>query len=330
MVELGVLKRISVRDVWPHEALHFTKWLAERIDELGTALGLCLELVGREIPVGRFSVDLLARDVDRQRPVVIENQLYPTDHDHLGKLITYAAGLDAAVIVWISPEFCEEHRAALYWLNAHTDNDVEFFGVTLETLQIDDSRPAVNFKVLASPNGWQRAVSGSAAGQRSRGGNAFYQTFFTAMLQDLGERGMLSRSAPSDRNYQIVERVFRNIQFAVAFSRSVLKVQCCIETPDSRVDQIVFAHLREQQNEIQEEVSESVGWGFDDDRNRQTITLYSDPFDRNDADAMNHARVWAVGRLLELRAALMPRLETVVPAAEAAVREGNGTVLEPA
>jgi hypothetical protein len=69
---------------------------------------LDLEFSQTEAAVGSFRADIEAKDTGRDRQVLIENQLEPTDHGHLGQLLTYAAGLDAAVIVWISPEIREE------------------------------------------------------------------------------------------------------------------------------------------------------------------------------------------------------------------------------
>ena len=77
---------------------------------------------------------MLATDLNQNRPVIIENQLEATNHDHLGKLLTYAAGYDANVIVWLTREFRDEHRAALDWLNQRTSDDTQFFGVAVRTV----------------------------------------------------------------------------------------------------------------------------------------------------------------------------------------------------
>lgn len=110
---LSTIRRVELRNVWPNEATDFTPWLAENIGELGAALGLELGLRQREADVGGYSLDILAHDLNRDRPVVVENQLGSTDHDHLGKLLTYAAGFDANVVVWLTREFRDEHRQAL-------------------------------------------------------------------------------------------------------------------------------------------------------------------------------------------------------------------------
>lgn len=109
---VACLERVDPRSVWQGEAGDFTPWLTDHLAVLGEALGMDLELVEREAPVGGFSADIVARDTNRDRILIIENQLEATDHGHLGQLITSAAGLDAAAVVWLRRSVRDEHRQA--------------------------------------------------------------------------------------------------------------------------------------------------------------------------------------------------------------------------
>jgi len=157
---LGKLKKVDLREVWEHEATSFTKWLSQEdnLNHLGDELGIAIKLLKTEAKVGGFNVDILAEEEDSTRKIIIENQLETTDHDHLGKLITYASGTDANVIIWIFREIRDEHRSAIDWLNEHTDEDIDFFAVKMELWQIGDSLPAPKFQIISNPNNWAKVA----------------------------------------------------------------------------------------------------------------------------------------------------------------------------
>lgn len=159
-MKLGKLEKLELRDFWAKEDKHFTPWLAmeENIKTLSEAIGIDLEVVGQEENVGPFRADILCKDISNNHFVLIENQLGKTDHTHLGQLLTYAAGLDAVSIVWISQRFTEEHRAALDWLNRITDDTFNFFGIEIELYRIGNSDAAPMFKIMSKPNDWSKMV----------------------------------------------------------------------------------------------------------------------------------------------------------------------------
>ena len=159
-MKLGKLKEVDIRDVWKHEQYGFSSWLAheENIVELGDILGLNLVDVQTEQFVGKFRCDVICRDEFTSKVVLIENQLESTNHDHLGKILTYASGLDASVIVWIVESAREEHASAIEWLNKHTDDTVDFFLIEVHAYRIGDSLPAAQFKIIEQPNDFARTV----------------------------------------------------------------------------------------------------------------------------------------------------------------------------
>lgn len=159
MVKLSTLEEIKdLRTVWPHEAQDFTPWLSQddNIALLSDAVGLDLVVDETESPVGDFSVDIYASEVGTSRRIIIENQLEDTNHDHLGKLITYASGKDAEVVIWLVKHAREEHKSAIEWLNNHTDDKVGFFLCEIKLFKIGSSDPAVKFEVIERPNDWTK------------------------------------------------------------------------------------------------------------------------------------------------------------------------------
>ena len=184
MIDLGNLESVDPRTIWAHEAHDFTPWLANNLDRLGDALGIELELVEREANVGDFSLDLLATDLNRNATAIIENQLATTDHDHLGKLITYASGHDASVVVWLSTQIREEHRQAIDWLNQRTDEKTDFYAVVINVIKIGESKPALQFKVAASPNAWQKSTKTKTKVGTSEKSEQ-YLTYFQSLIDEL-------------------------------------------------------------------------------------------------------------------------------------------------
>ena len=164
MTNLGTLKKITdLRSIWPHEALNFTPWVAENVDLLADAVGLDITVDETESSVGDFNVDIYASETGTDRKIIIENQLEDTDHDHLGKLITYASGKGADVVIWVVKHAREEHKAAVEWLNNHTDDKIGFFLCEIKLFQIGDSQIAPAFTVVERPTDWTKEIRKTAS-----------------------------------------------------------------------------------------------------------------------------------------------------------------------
>lgn len=155
----GTLVDVPLREAWAHEAHRFTPWLAENLDRLSAVIGIPLELSGIEAPVGSFSADILARNAADDSVVLIENQLEGSDHKHLGQIMTYLAGLETHTMIWVAPNFRDEHLSAIRWLNEHTVDPFAFFAIRLRAVRIGDSPLAPLFEVLERPNNWDRRLS---------------------------------------------------------------------------------------------------------------------------------------------------------------------------
>lgn len=206
-MKLGKLQEIDIRKVWQHEQYDFSKWLAgeENIQELGDTLNLTLTDVETEKFVGNYRCDILCKDELTGKVVLIENQLEPTNHDHLGKIITYASGLDASVVIWIVASARQEHASAIEWLNKHTDEDLSFFLVEVHAYKIGDSDPAPQFKIVEQPNDFAKSVKSISKNSDLSDSERNRLEFWTQLNEILEERGkpFNKRKATTDHWYSI-------------------------------------------------------------------------------------------------------------------------------
>lgn len=206
-MKLGKLVEVDIRNVWKHEQYDFSKWLAteENINELGDTLNLTLTDVETEKFVGNYRCDILCKDEITGKVVLIENQLEPTNHDHLGKIITYASGLDASVVVWLVASAREEHASAIEWLNKHTDDDVSFFLVEIHAYKIGDSEPAPQFKIIEQPNDFVKSVKAISKNSDISDTEKKRLEFWTQFNEVLEERGkpFNRRKATTDHWYNV-------------------------------------------------------------------------------------------------------------------------------
>ena len=187
---LGKIEPVRLRDIWSSESGDFTPWLAEpeNIELLASSVGLSLTVCGQESRVGVFRADIHCKDSNSGKFVVIENQLEKSDHGHLGQVLTYASGLKAGTIIWVAPEFCNEHLATLEWLNSITGDEFSFFAAKIEVWGIGKAQ-APKFSIVSAPEGWSlksqsvrrkaKAVSDQSESGKVR--SEYWQTFLSQL-----------------------------------------------------------------------------------------------------------------------------------------------------
>lgn len=302
-IQLGTLTHVDPRTLWVSESGSFTPWLAAHLQLLGEALGLDLESVQTEAAVGDFACDIGARESLTNRPVIIENQLERTDHTHLGQLITYAAGLDAAVIVWISPEVRDEHRQALDWLNRHTDEDIDFFGVALELVQIDGSKPAVQFRPVAFPNAWSKKRQTTKPGTFSDRRLA-YRNFHQPLLDELRDKHKFTNAKVAQpQNWYSFGSGITGIHYNANFAGGDrLRAELYIDIGDAAENKAVFDWLYARRIEIESKLGEPVDWERLDHRRASRISIVRPASSIDSPPADQEAmRGWLVEKLLKLK-----------------------------
>lgn len=316
-LDLGSIEDVNPRKVWPNEATDFTPWLARHIDLLGAALGLDIEIEQTEAPVGAFSLDLLGKESGSDRVVIVENQLERTDHSHLGQVLAYAAGLDAKIVVWISPDVRDEHREAVHWLNEQTTDAVAFFAVELEVWRIGDSLPAPRFSVVARPSGFQRQIVRQTTAAPSERGIA-YQSFFRDLVEQLHEQKPgFTRAVPELVRYDNwtgfgAGRSGFSIEAAFA-SEERFRLGLTINTRsgDSARNKAAFDALHLQREAIERELELDLEWERLDGSVTSRVAAYMHGSIGSPDGYLEDLKRWAVDLLPRFRDAFAPRINAL-------------------
>jgi hypothetical protein len=296
---LGKLAYIDdLRTIWKYEEKEFTPWLAENITLLGEAIGADLEVLSIEHDVGAFSLDILAQDTSNGGIVAIENQLEITDHNHLGQIITYASGVDARKIIWITKEIREEHQKAIDWLNQITSDDFEFYGVEIQLIKIDDSKPAPFFNVKAFPNDWSKEQKnilkspGKITERREE-----YHNFFTALLEKVHKEipGLTQSKKANYDPWKKFPTGVNGVIYSVAFKPDN-KISCelFLDSSEKEVNKNRFDKLKEHKSDIEAILGE-LSWERLDDKKGCRIAVYEPITD------VDNTVKWVIQKLKEFK-----------------------------
>ncbi len=274
MPKFSKLKRVPLREHFPHEARDFTPWLAENIDRLSEALDLDLEVIATEYPVGNLSLDLRAKDHNSSKTVIIENQLGKADHSHLGQLLAYAAKLDAKIIIWIADEFRDEYRQVLEWLNEQTPSDIGFFAVIVELLQIEgleDSPVALEFKPIIAPNQWIKSVKTTGETEKQRR----YRNFFQKLIDELREDHKFTNAKAAQRGtWYTFSSGYRGVRYYVRFDQGTKMIVCVeIYQRDNENRLAIFDALEQDKAVIEAAFGSSFEWQRSPEKQQSFIIL---------------------------------------------------------
>ena len=285
MPQLAKLIQITdLHEIWKHEARDFSKWLSEEenLKELSNAVGIDIVLEERESAVGSFSVDIFANEEGTSRKIIIENQLADTDHDHLGKIITYAAGKAADVVIWIVKKARDEHRQAIEWLNQRTDEDVGFFLIEIELWTIGDSLPAPRFNVVEKPNDWAKIMKASEGlSETQKLQLEFWQTFIDYAFNKPKFSSNFSRRKALAQNWY--DLAVGSSEYHISMTISIQKKRLSVDIYINNNKEL-FTKLLEQKEAIAQYLNMQVDW-IEADKACRIVTF-------SDGDVKKGPSVW--------------------------------------
>ncbi len=309
-MKFGEIKKIELKDIWNNEAYDFTPWLSENIDSLGEALGMELELTDMEADVGDFSLDLLIKDLGTGNTVVVENQLTQTDHDHLGKLLTYASGYSASTVVWISDVVRDEHRQALEWLNQRTDEETQFFGVEVEVFSIDESNPAFTFNPVVSPSEWQKSKKRQVKNTVSEKGE-LYRIYFQDLIDKLRENYRFTNARVGQpQNWYSFSSGITGISYGAAFVQSGhARTELYIDFEEADKNKALFDWLLDQKDKLQSDLGEELVWDRMDDNRYSRIAIYKKGTIYSSSEELIEIKQWQIENLIEFKKYFTPLLK---------------------
>ena len=309
--KLGKLESFPLQKCFPHEALDFTPWLAEaqNLEELARTLDMELELEGVEVPVGPYRADIVATDTGNR--VVIENQYGKTNHDHLGKTLTYAAGLQAKAVIWIAETFSDEHRRTFDFLNEVTTEDFRLYAIEMKLFRIGDSPPAPQFQVVARPNEYLRSVTtGGGSGDGLTETQKTYLKFWTRWREHLAGRKTSIRPLKPMPQHWALMGIGRS-HFGLSLTASIQKrrLGCEIYIDGAHANK-AFGLLRADQDAI-EKVTGPLVWMPLKGKQTCRIVQFKGDVDVASDATWPDAHAWLLDRAETLRKAFKRRIKAL-------------------
>lgn len=256
---IGEIAEHELRSVWENEERDFTQWLTEHIELLGAELGLEIEDARAEESVGDFSADIVAQEMNMDETIVIENQYDKTDHDHLGKLLTYSAGKRAGFTMWLAEEFRPEHRSVLEWLNESGPDDARFFGIRPRVVSIEGGENlGFEFDIVVEPNDWERAVATESLTETKKR----YREFFGNLAEAYADRRpSWNKLTPGTRGYMTFSAGTSGVSFGWVFHHGPeFSVELYITTGDKERNQELFERLQENGEALESSLGTDLVW----------------------------------------------------------------------
>lgn len=300
-MKLGKLEEVDIRELWKHEQYDFSEWLSkeENIEMLSDEIGLTLTDISKEVFVGSYRCDLVAKDETTGIKAIIENQMEATNHDHLGKIITYASGLDANIVIWIVKEAREEHKSAIEWLNNKTIKDISFFLIEIRAYKIGDSLPAPKFVIIEKPNDFVKTANLSTdSGELSKAQSErlnFWNIFNETLISR--NKPFNVRKATTDHWYDVALGTSEaHISITLVNKTNSIGIEVYINDNKKLFDKLFL-----ESEEIENKLGFNMDWQRLDNKKASRIIYYIDGLDFDNHDNYDKLINEVIDRVLTIK-----------------------------
>lgn len=307
---LQKLNKIELRKEWKNEASDFTNWLAKEksLQLLSDEIGIDISLIQTEASVGKFNVDILAEEESTGRKIVIENQLEVTNHDHLGKIITYASGYDAGIIIWIVKDVRDEHRQAVDWLNEHTDDEINIFAIRMELWQIGDSSYAPKFHIISKPNDWSKAIRKSRTQSELSDYRQLQLSFWTQFNEFFETNNSLFRMREvKPRQWYDLSIGSSKAHLCLNININKKQIRCEMYIPRSKP---LFKALYSNKEKIETKLGHLVEWFEMPEKKASSIIIRSD-IDVSNSDNWEECFKWMFNTSHKFKEVFGPQIKSI-------------------
>ena len=301
---IGKIERVKLRDIWKHETYDFTKWLQDNMDVLSDIIGLNLINAEREKSAGDFSVDLVAED-DAGNPVIIENQLEKSNHDHLGKIITYLTAIDAKTAIWIVTDPRPEHIDAITWLNE--SRAASFYLLKVEAIKIGNSDSAPLLTLIVGPSDETKQVGDTKKEMAER-----YQIrhlFWKELLEKAKQKTKLhAQVSPSQYNWAGAGAGKSGLGFNYSITKHDAKAELYIDRgkDSDQETKDIFNELISHKNEIENTFGEPLNWERLDTKRACRISKRTDIGGYKDSEKWPQIQDALIDAMIRLEKAIKP------------------------
>ncbi len=304
------LERVKLREAFPSEVRDFSKWLHENIDELGRVVSLELSNPGKERPAGDFSVDLIAED-NQGGYVIIENQLGKSDHDHLGKVLTYMTAFEAKAAIWIMETPRVEHVNAMAWLNQ--SSSANFYMVKLEAVRIGASDVAPLMTLIVGPSEDTKIITEEKQELAAR--HVERRNFWEGFLEVANKKTLLHAGrSPTNGSWLSAGAGKRGIDFTYAIRQHDIQIEVYIARGSGQTaeNKQIFDTLLTKKDEIQVVFGEpQLEWQRLEEREGCRIRALSDLGGYRDPEKWPEIYEWMSDHMVALEKAFRPHINVL-------------------